>query len=196
MPNYDWRAWDDGPWQFRYPAEAIGAETWVSVFSDEPDRAEMRTWIEAARALQEATQPERRRVFISHRRADTVLAKQAARAARQAGCEYWLDVEDPNLTWLTDNTALDLGTRAGAIASSIEMALLNCTHVLAVITPNTAGSLWVPYEYGRVKDSSVAGGRAGCWTHVHPADTTMFAEYLHLGLVAQTLHEVKAWLAA
>ncbi len=196
MPNYDWRAWDDEPWQVRYPAEAIGAETWVSIFSAEPDRDEMRTWIEAAQGLQGATPPERRRVFISHRRADTMLAKQAARAARQAGCEYWLDVEDPTLAWLTRNTALEPTTHSAAIASSIEMALLNCTHVLAIITPHTAGSMWVPYEYGRVTNASVAGGRAACWTHVHPADTTLFAEYLHLGVVARTLHEVKAWLAA
>lgn len=196
MPNYDWRAWDDQPWRIRYPIEAIGAETWVGVFSESPDRSEMRTWIAAAQELKLVTRPEMKRVFISHRKADIAMARQAAEMARRIGCEYWLDVEDPTLTWLTQNTVLDAATRATAIASTIEMALLNCSHVLAVITRNTQGSMWVPYEYGRVKDRAVVQAEAACWTQVHPADTTMFADYLHLGTVAQTQADVTAWLQA
>lgn len=196
MPDYDWRAWDDEPWRIRYPAEALGAETWVSVFSDSPDRSEMGTWIDAAQELKTVTRPEVRRVFISHRRVDAPMAQQAAAAARQLGIEYWLDVEDPTLTWLTQHVEIDPATRSAAIASAIEMALLNCTHVLAIITPGTSGSKWVPYEYGRVKDGAVADRGAACWTTVHPADTALFAEYLHLGVVSRSLEEVRSWLSA
>ena len=196
MPNYDWRAWDAEPWQLRYPHLAIGAAAWAEVFSPEPDRNEMRRWIAVAQTLQSTERPVVRRVFISHCRADTVMAQQAARAARQLGVEYWLDVEDPTLEWLVRHTSLDASTRSAAIASAIEMALLNCTHVLAVITPGTSGSQWVPYEYGRVEGDAWGDRSAACWTTVHPADATMFAEYLHLGVVARSLDEVRTWLAA
>lgn len=196
MPDYDWRAWDEEPWQLRYPGSALGADTWVEIFSPDPDGGEMRRWIAAAQRLQAAKRPTTRRVFISHRRADTVMAQQAADAAHKLGVEYWLDVEDPTLQWLTRHTALDAATRSTAIASAIEMALLNCTHVLAIITPRTSGSQWVPYEYGRVKDDVLTDRAAACWTTVHPADTTRFAEYLHLGVVARSIDEVRTWLVA
>ncbi|HEV8482632.1 MAG TPA: hypothetical protein VGV87_03655, partial [Blastocatellia bacterium] len=79
---------------------------------------------------------------------------------------------------------------SAAIASVIEMGLINSTHVLAVITQNTMGSAWVPYEYGRVKTGlGVTTPQAACWIHNVPASP--IPEYLYLGEVATTKQDLQ-----
>ena len=100
--------------------------------------------------------PVRPRLFVSHRRADRECAMRVAWLADQAGFDVWIDVLDPDLAnsqSMSDEVA---------IATVIEMALLNATHVCAVLTANTEGSQWVPYEYGRVKDGVTMTSRAAC----------------------------------
>lgn len=105
------------------------------------------------------------RVFISHRQGrDAVTARSIARHANHAGFAFWLDVLDPNLAWLA---AQGFDERSDPyrtlVASIIEVALLNCTHVVAVLSDQTRGSLWLPYEYGRVKERTVHSRRAAMW---------------------------------
>jgi len=71
------------------------------------------------------------------------------------------------------------------------MALLNCTHVIALLTPRTPGTYWVPYEYGRVKDSSPHSLRAACWIDPH---VTYEPEYLELGVKTRSDDEIRDWL--
>jgi hypothetical protein len=76
------------------------------------------------------------RVFVSHRMVDAAYAERIAwLASQKAGLEYWLDVHDPVLRLA--GTALPSGhpVYAITIAAIIEMALLNCTHVIAAHTP-------------------------------------------------------------
>ncbi len=121
--------------------------------------------------------PPRPRVFISHRRADVNLAKRIAYEACKKGFEYWLDVFDPNLTAAG---ALSQPAQARAVAVIIEMAILNCTHVVAVMTKHTNGSQWVPYEYGRIKEPALFAVKVAAWIDPKkpPASTP---EYLLLG---------------
>src|SRR5207302_2641867 len=90
--------------------------------------------------------------------------------------------------------ALPEQAEAVAMASVIEMGLLNCSHVIALITPNTKGTLWIPYEYGRVKEPPPVTLQAASW--IHRDYTDALPEYLHLGLVHYTEDEIQAWLRA
>jgi hypothetical protein len=59
------------------------------------------------------------------------------------------------------------------------MALLNCTHVMAVMTKNVPGTMWMPYEYGRVKDSALTSLRVAGWFD-RSWQLSNIAEYFHL----------------
>src|SRR5262249_10633132 len=76
------------------------------------------------------------RVFVAHRMVDVAYAERiAGLASQKAGLEYWLDVHDPVLR--IAGTTLPAGhlVYAITIAAIIEMALVNCTHVIAAHTP-------------------------------------------------------------
>jgi hypothetical protein len=85
--------------------------------------------------------------------------------------------------------------RALATAAIIEMGLLNCSHVIALITPATKGSEWVPYEYGRVKDVPPVSIQAACWRHPLKPHS-MLADYLLLGPIHDSEGAIRAWLAS
>ena len=127
----------------------IGGEIWTK----EVDQTSVRTHPLYASVLQakenQINQKKLKKcVFISHRQADAHLARNLAKTLQRNGIQFWLDVLDPNLQSTPSNNAI-------AIANIIEMALLNCTHVVAYWTPNAQGSGWIPYEYGRVKDRNL-----------------------------------------
>src|SRR5271165_4687046 len=135
-------------------------------------------FLETMQALPERplSQP---RVFVSHRRADAPYAERIAwLASRKAGLEYWLDVHDPVLRLAS--VALPPGhpVYALTVAAIIEMALRNCTHVIAAHTPpppNTSWrpSQWIPYELARAKAGSVISRQAAGWFHpqVNPPES-------------------------
>lgn len=132
------------------------------------------------------------RLFISHRMADFGYAERIAWLASQHGWDYWLDVHDPGLAAINSLT-LSPKSKALAVALIIEVALLNCTHVLATITNNSPGSAWIPYEYGRVKPNSVASGLASCW--LHPLHAITPAEYMNLGPIFPDELAICTWLS-
>jgi hypothetical protein len=75
------------------------------------------------------------------------------------------------------------------------MGLLNCSHVVAVMTPNSAGSKWIPYEYGRVKSVAVASLQASIWLH-RTSKVEDCGEYVYLGVVTKTENDIQDWLRA
>jgi len=125
------------------------------------------------------------RLFISHQRHDRQKALRVAWLAHQAGFHFWLDVLDPVLAGLAGTPA------KAAIALVVEFALLNCSHILAVMTPNTEKSKWVPYEYGRAKDPTPVSIQAAAW--IAPG-LTDFGEYLYLGPMHKTEMDITRWL--
>ena len=149
------------------------------------------------RSLQRArpTQPVRGypRLFVSHRQTDAKAALRIAYLACTAGFNYWLDILDPKLAALGASGAGTPYQLAIATAAVIEMALLNCTHVIAVITDNTPGTLWVPYEYGRVKDSALISVKAAAWFDPKRKHTQI-AEYMHLGVQHHSEKGINRWL--
>jgi hypothetical protein len=92
----------------------------------------------------------KKKVFISHRQTDRKKAKWLANYFKSIQVDTWLDIID--LKIVSDNPK---NTQPIAIANMIEMALLNCTHVVALMTPRSAGSAWIPYEFGRVKSRNL-----------------------------------------
>ncbi len=155
--NYDWFKYEDAPWNRRYPKRARGYSEWNSLFEFEFGGDE---WISQARTLfrsgllLHAQRPMNKTVFISHRRTDVAEARKAAhvlRNRRPNPVDVWLDVEDPVLTAFGNYPGRKTIVEMLVTALVIEMALLNSSHVLAIFTDKTPGSLWVPYEYGRVK---------------------------------------------
>lgn len=140
------------------------------------------------------------RLFVSHRSIDAPLALALGRLALNAGFDVWIDVLDPSLASIVRQP--NSVQRAVATALIVEMALLNCSHLLAVMTSSTAGSWWVPYEYGRVKERKATVSNAAAWLDhtfqfVVPGPTGPVAnpEYLYLGKLLRQASELDHWLA-
>ena len=119
----------------------------------------------------------RQRYVKSH----TVFYKSRL-GSRKAGLEYWLDVHDPVLRLASAALPPGHPVYAITVAGIIEMALLNCTHVIAAHTPHTPPppntswrpSQWIPCELARTKKAGSAISRqAAGWFHpqVHPPES-------------------------
>jgi TIR domain len=75
-------------------------------------------------------------VFISHRQADENVGVQIKDKLKVLGVDAYIDVLDPKLKKPID------------VTKRIVEQLRRCSHIIAVFTANTAGSLWVPFELG------------------------------------------------
>lgn len=79
-------------------------------------------------------------VFISHRTADDALARQAASRLRYYhGIECYIDDIDQELKRAQGTSE---------VTALIVRRLNLCTNLLAIVTANTEGSWWVPFEIG------------------------------------------------
>jgi hypothetical protein len=64
-----------------------------------------------------------------------------------------------------------------------------------MMTHRVLGTMWMPYEYGRVKDSSLLDLRAAAW--FEPGMQPMHApEYFHLGPKLTTETAIRNWCRA
>ncbi len=209
MSNYYWRqpnianeridvikGEDDIKWLERYPKWVYGYKQWRNYWEGistndfrEPFKID---FSELTRSPPEIKPP---CVFISHRQSDETEAVYIANLASTAGFNYWLDVFDPNLKsleQLINQQKLSKAQECFAIASIIEMGLVNCSHVLVVYTRNTKGSNWIPYEYGRVKNSPVITVQAASWVErsININSGKRFPEYMHLGKIIQHRNDI------
>ncbi len=89
-------------------------------------------------------------VFVSHKHQDVELASTLGQILIRHGLDIWLDVDDPQVQ------ALAAGGDDLALAEEIERGLIHCSHLLAVITPLTVESWWVPFEIGQARARGVA----------------------------------------
>jgi hypothetical protein len=132
------------------------------------------------------------RLFISHRQSDKKYALRIAKLALKNGFACWLDILDPVLQRLP-YTGIHKDLISFVTACIIEMALINCTHVIACMTPQTRGSLWVPYEYGRITRVPSLTRPAAAW--VHPdLDKADYPGYMLLGHTTCTEYQIESWL--
>jgi hypothetical protein len=78
------------------------------------------------------------KVFLSHKNEDSQIAGLIAQRLRTVHqIDVYLDVIDRNL----DKSGPDL-------ADYIRAEMSKCTQLLAIISPRTSGSQWVPWEIG------------------------------------------------
>ena len=170
------------------PPKQDGEDSWTErslrAFDDFLDA----TWAKARKPPQQKPC----RVFVSHQQADVVYAERIAWLANKEGLDYWLDVHDPVLR-LANRWALPPLTKSILIASIIEMALLNCSHVITVQTANAAGSRWVPYEFGRAKQHILHSSQAASWFDSGRSPVNL-NDYLLLGICATSEAAVVRWL--
>jgi len=194
VPDYDSTGWNEKEWRVRFPDWAIGAPEW----RDQPDVSAWDNhlnWLPDLRTRDlPATPLSCPRLFVSHRSIDRDLALRVAWIAKSEGFDFWLDVLDPALNH-PRLAALNQAQRALATAAIIEMGLLNCSHVIALITQLTKGSDWVPYEYGRVKDVPPVSVQAACWRHPQMTHSSL-AEYLLLGPIHDSETAIRAWVVS
>jgi len=206
MGSFDWRF--SGPFLERYAQlerdDVDGVEIWSEIVRgievDErnppPDAADRRIGRFDQLVEEFGRRPPRPldkpRVFISHRQVDVGPAERIAwLASREAGMDYWLDVHDPALI------KIGIAPRSPnyplLVASTIEMALLNCTHVIAAHTPYSLLSKWIPYEFGRLKERKIKSKQAAGWFHtgIHPGGC---GEFVLLADILDSDDSVRKWL--
>ena len=207
MPDYLYDHFQGGPFEIRFSQAGwiqgiLPWETGIQLFPFGGYGEPAREWIREIRRfrppLPELPCP---RVFISHRQIDDAYARRIAQLAIHNQFNYWLDVID--LDPLRNSQVRALETKLQRpltafekdilTAAVIEMALLNCTHVLAVMTQNTVGSQWVPYEYGRVKEPPPLSCEASCWWDYTSLPSANFPEYMFLGEILGIESEICLW---
>jgi len=208
MPDFHWHNPPGTGLQNRFPDNAIGIKAWrnltdtlqirrpVPVAAAQCQQA-LDKFLEDAATELRAVPPHQRecRVFVSHRKSDVEIADRIAYlAATQCGYGYWLDVDDPVLNYVNaTDVSIASPVKEMLIAAIIEMGLLNSTHCIAAITWNSAGSKWIPYEFGRAKRRQLYSVYSASW--LGPAtNSRVFAEYLILGTVTGRENEILGWL--
>jgi hypothetical protein len=106
---------------------------WFNIFEAAPNASEMR-------------------VFVSHQREDADIATGVAQRLVSNRVAAYVDVFDP----LIGKTGDELGDYIRGVMGT-------CTHLMAVVSERTRGSLWVPWEIGIATEkefplSTFAGG--------------------------------------
>lgn len=87
-------------------------------------------------------------IFLSHISVDKPAVRRIADYITQYGdIDIYLDVNDDDL-----QLAANRGD-AAAVTEFVERGISNCTHMLCLVSANTARSWWVPYELGYGKKS-------------------------------------------
>jgi hypothetical protein len=205
--DYDFYRFEDRALEERFDLPwIVGQNEWRTGIASRAfaNPATGRDWLDQLRsAAQRRPTPRTPRVFVSHRQTDERWGRRNAWLSWSADTDFWLDVVDFDPAFTVQRariqallgrppTRLELAILTAAI---VEMALLNCTACIAVMTRNAAGSAWIPYEYGRMKASAVLAPHVACW-HDH---TTLpvgdLAEYLHLGAILRDEMAVGGWHA-
>ena len=88
--------------------------------------------------------PDVEKIFISHRTSDKKLATAVANLLENLSVHYWFDIYDEDT-----QRAAALGLVGDqALVHAIERGIQHSTQVLGLLSANTRGSWWVPYEIG------------------------------------------------
>ena len=188
--DYDSAEFESARLLERFPSWALGLEIWREFCRRLQSAADFERLLDALAAARSNMRPYGvlvggiTRIFISHKQENRDEALRVAWLANQAGHHFWLDILAPTLNGTPPNPI--------QTARVIEMALLNCSHVIALITTESCPSRWSPYEYGRVKEPTQYALNAACW--LHSTQYSNVAEYLFLGTQTRTEEQITGWL--
>lgn len=86
------------------------------------------------------------RVFISHQKKDSDIARVIADYLEDAGIDTYFDQYDSTIN----------RSDPQSVVKAIRYGIENSTHMLVVFSPNTFESMWVPWEIGYAYNSPVA----------------------------------------
>lgn len=88
------------------------------------------------------------RVFISHQKKDSDVARKIADYLVAAGIDIFFDQYDMTID----------RSNPVSVVRAIRYGIENSSHMLVVFSPNTLGSMWVPWEIGYAYNSPVTLG--------------------------------------
>lgn len=91
---------------------------------------------------------EKPRVFISHQKNDSDAARAIADYLQDAGIDVYFDQYDSSIS----------RSDPQSVVSAIKRGIENSSHMLVLFSPNTYGSMWVPWEIGYAYNSPVTLG--------------------------------------
>lgn len=90
-------------------------------------------------------------IFLSHRSNDKEKVQKIGEYIQKAGCDIYLDMNDPLLQMATS------AQNAKAITGCIQKGLLSSNYMLCIISNSTidVNSWWVSYEIGYADKSNI-----------------------------------------
>lgn len=88
------------------------------------------------------------RVFISHQKKDSDVAGKIADYLEDAGIDIYFDQYDNTID----------RSNPESVVRAIKYGIENSSHMLVVFSPNTLGSMWVPWEIGYAYHSPIILG--------------------------------------
>ena len=91
---------------------------------------------------------EKPRVFISHQKKDSDAARAIADYLQDAGIDVYFDQYDNSIN----------RSDPQSVVSAIKRGIENSSHMLVLFSPNTFGSMWVPWEIGYAYNSPITLG--------------------------------------
>lgn len=86
------------------------------------------------------------RIFISHQKRDSDVAKKIADYLEEAGIDIYFDQYDSSID----------RSNPTSVVNAIKTGIENSTHMLVVFSQNTFESMWVPWEIGYAYNSPIA----------------------------------------
>jgi hypothetical protein len=121
-------------------------------------------------------------VFISHRKSDTSAAVAIAKYLREvADVNVYIDEIDTPL-----KEALAKSDHE-KIVEYIERGIAVCSHILTVISNNTKGSWWVPFEIGSARRANLEVA------HTILEEVKNLPSYLQIATLIKDEIELKSW---
>ena len=88
------------------------------------------------------------RVFISHQKKDSEMANVVAEYLLNAGIDIYFDQYDKSIN----------RSNPQSVVTAIKRGVEHSSHMLVLFSPNTFGSMWVPWEIGYAYNSPVTLG--------------------------------------
>lgn len=88
------------------------------------------------------------RVFISHQKKDSEMANVVSEYLLSAGIDIYFDQYDKSIN----------RSDPQSVVTAIKRGIENSSHMLVLFSPNTFGSMWVPWEIGYAYNSPVTLG--------------------------------------
>jgi len=88
-------------------------------------------------------------VFLSHQQMDKDVCRKIADYLLAANIDVYFDEDDADLKFYRQTN------RPQGVVDSIRKGINNSSHMLAIVSPSTINSQWVPWEVGYGFDNSI-----------------------------------------